>query len=55
MKEHLTKMESFGNGPPARGKRTEGPAQEADGVVRGGKEAQLLDQDYWLLMPNDHS
>ena len=34
-------MESFGNGPPALGKRTEGPAQEVDGVGRGGKEAQL--------------
>ena len=34
-------MESFGKGPPALGKRTEGPAQEVDGVGRGGKDAQL--------------
>ena len=34
-------MESFGNSPPALGKRTEGPAQEAGGVGRVGKEAQL--------------
>ena len=34
-------METFGNGPPALGKRTEGPAQVADGVGKGGKEAHL--------------
>ena len=44
---HLTKTESFGNGPPALGKRTEGPAQVADGVGRGGKETQL-NQDCYL-------
>ena len=43
--DHLTKTESFGNGPPALGKRTEGPAQVADGVGKEGKEAQL-NQDY---------
>ena len=44
-------MESFGNGPPALGKRTEGPAQVADGVGKEGKEAQL-NKDYQYLMIN---